>query len=307
MALKIIKPTETILTDNLIIVLFGQPGVGKTSLGFSTNKPLLFDFDLGSQRALGRKDVVQVKQWSDVADLEAKDLIGFDTIIVDTAGRLLECMEIDIKNTNPKMINRMNGGLSLPGYGLLNSMFKNFMLKLKSYGKDIILVCHDKEDKQGENLYVRPDAIGSSRVELTKMADLMGYMYMNGRKRCVDFNPTENHLGKNCAEIPEQEIPNLAENREFLADLISFTKNKMNAKSEIQVKAEQDFNNGVELINKASTLDEFNALINNNLIKDNNLLKIKLVEAATTKGFIINKAKRIFELIPQESETEKAS
>jgi hypothetical protein len=306
MAIKITKPTDPILTENLIIVLFGQPGVGKTSLGFSTTKPILLDFDLGSQRALGRKDVVQVKHWSDISELAADDLKDFNTIIVDTAGRLLEAMEIDIKNSNPKMINRMNGGLSLPGYGLLNSMFKNFMLKLKSYGKDIVLICHDKEEKQGENLYVRPDAIGSSRIELTKMADLMGYMFMNGKKRFIDFNPTENHLGKNCAEIPEQEIPNLNESKEFLADLIAFTKNKMNVKSEAMIKIEQEFNQGVELINAATTHVEFNNLIDNDIIKNNNLLKLKLVEAGN-KNFIFNKTKRLFEIITPDSTVEQVS
>jgi hypothetical protein len=84
MAIKIVKPSEPILTQNLIVVLYGSPGAGKTSLAFSTDKPLLLDFDLGAQRALNRRDSVRVSQWQDVADLSATDLVNFNTIIIDT-------------------------------------------------------------------------------------------------------------------------------------------------------------------------------------------------------------------------------
>jgi hypothetical protein len=172
-------------------------------------------------------------------------------------------------------------------------MFKNFMIKLKSYGKDIILVMHDKEDKSGDNVFIRPDAIGNSRSEITKIADLMGYMYMSGKERQIDFNPTENHLGKNCAEIPEQKIPNLGEHREFLADLITFTKNKMNAKSEEMVKAEQEFQAILDEIQALGSLEDFNGKLI--ALKDSvPLYKHALVKAATDKGFTFNKDTKQF-------------
>ena len=304
MTIKIIKSTEPILTENLIIVLYGSPGVGKTSLGFSTNKPLLIDCDLGVQRALPtiKKDCVQVRQWSDISELSKEDLIDFNTIIIDTGGRLLEIMESHIKNENPKMINRMNGGLSLPGYGQLNTMFKSFMSKLKSYEKDIILIMHDKEDKNGDNIFVRPDAIGSSKNEITKIADLMGYIFMNGKTRYIDFNPTENHLGKNCAEISEQKIPNLAEYKEFLADLIAFTKNKMNAKNEDMIKAEQEFDEVLHQICLAEIAEDFDKLLTHKLIAGkagNKILKQKLLDEAKANGLVYHiESKSFSPIIP---------
>lgn len=301
MGIKIVKPTDPILTENLIIVLYGSPGVGKTSLGFSTSKPLILDFDLGSQRALQniKKHCVQIKQWSDISSLSKDDLKDddtgeeFNTIIIDTAGRLLEIMETQIKNENPRLINKMNGGLSLPGYGQLNTMFKSFMMKLKSYGKDIVLIMHDKEEKSGDNVFIRPDAIGSSKTEITKIADLMGYVSMNGKDRSIDFNPTESHLGKNCAEIPEQKIPNLAEYKTFLGDLISFTKEKMNTKSEEMVKAEQEFQAKLDQINSLEDIESFNlALVE---FKDATpVLKHALITVAKDKGFSFDKESKQF-------------
>ncbi|MEK5761254.1 AAA family ATPase, partial [Acinetobacter variabilis] len=67
------------------------PGIGKTSLAFSATNPILFDFDKGAHRAgKYRKDTVQVNNWSEVSSLTANDLLGYDTVIVDTAGRMLD-------------------------------------------------------------------------------------------------------------------------------------------------------------------------------------------------------------------------
>ena len=87
MALRITRPDEPILTENLVVTIFGQPGIGKTSVAFSASRPLLLDFDGGSQRAVGRKDVVRIRSWSDVAGIEAEDVEDFDTIVIDTVGR----------------------------------------------------------------------------------------------------------------------------------------------------------------------------------------------------------------------------
>jgi hypothetical protein len=116
----------------------------------------------------------------------------------------------------------------------------------------------------------------------------MGYVSMSGKERHIDFNPTENHLGKNCAEIAEQKIPNLVEHKEFLADLIAFTKDKMNAKSEEMVQAEIEFDEALNLICLAETVEDFNNILTHKLIvgkAGNKILKVKLMDEAKVSGF----------------------
>ena len=60
MALKILSAAEPITVDRITLALYGDPGVGKTTLAFSADKPLLFDFDNGAHRASNRKDTVRV-------------------------------------------------------------------------------------------------------------------------------------------------------------------------------------------------------------------------------------------------------
>lgn len=296
MAIKIVKPTDPILTANITMVIYGVPGAGKTSLGFSTDKPLLIDFDLGAQRGLNRKDVVQVKSWTDIMDLMPEDLTNYNTLVIDTIGRVLESMASDIIKSNPRLENKANGGLSLQGYGALGIKFKNFIIKLKSFNKDLVLLCHQDVEKIDEALYITPKAVGKSKEYIFEAADLMGYVFMDGKKRMIDFNPSSNHLGKNCAEIPEQEIANLNENKTFLADLITLTKEKMNAKSAEMIKAEEEFNQVLDSIDEIDNLDACNVMLK--ILKDggNPAHKQALMTKAKALGFVFNKAEVVFEL-----------
>jgi hypothetical protein len=63
MALKIVRSSDPIRVERLNLVIYGPPGVGKSSLAFTADTPLLLDFDQGAHRAANRKDIVRVAQW----------------------------------------------------------------------------------------------------------------------------------------------------------------------------------------------------------------------------------------------------
>lgn len=121
MALKIVKSSDPLKVERLNVVVYAQPGVGKTSIAFTTSNPLLLDFDGGAYRAAHRKDSVQVSAWSDVTGITADDLAPYSTVIVDTAGRALDMLSADIIKRDPKK--GRGGVLSLQGYGALKAEF----------------------------------------------------------------------------------------------------------------------------------------------------------------------------------------
>ena len=125
MPLNIVTATQPLTIDHLITFIYGDPGVWKTSLAFTAKNPILFDFDKGAYRAANRKDTVQITKWSEVATINANDLEGYDTIIIDTAGRVLDMISDQLK-TDAKNIRRGSNELSMQGYGKLGSMFTNF-------------------------------------------------------------------------------------------------------------------------------------------------------------------------------------
>ncbi len=154
MPLKITSANDPIKVERLNMVIYGPPGVAKTSLAFTASKPLLLDFDNGSRRAANRKNVVLVSQWSDVASMRAEDLASFDTVIVDTAGRALDTLTADIIRKNPK--HGRGGALTLQGYGELKSQFTAFLRLLHSFRKDVVLVTHMDEQRSGDDIRAGP-------------------------------------------------------------------------------------------------------------------------------------------------------
>lgn len=291
--LKITKANEVILTSNLVVVLFGQPGSGKSSMAFSAAKPLMLDFDNGAQRSIGRKDAVRISNWSDVESIVEADLVDYDTIVVDTVGRLLECLIQSLGKRDPKLV-RKTGELTLQGYGALAVAYKAWIAKVKSFGKDLILISHEKEEKNGDNTYIRLDVAGSTKNEILKMADLLGYLSMDGNKRILDFNPTEFHLGKNCAGFELLPVPDYTENQNFLAGLVATAKDKMNAKSDEAIKAELEFNNTIERINNAIAVNDFNQLMVDKVVVKNSALKKQLVKVGEALNITFNKELKCF-------------
>ena len=242
MAFKVINKTEAMKTDVLIALLYGDPGIGKTSLAFTTDQPLLLDFDGGAQRACFRQTVLRVNRWEDVTEFqkssEYKEMLP-KTIIIDTAGGMLDNYVADyVKNEDPK--NKRRGGeLSLQGYGAMKDVFSQFKSWAKMQHVNLIFIAHTTSMEEGDNTKFIPKVTGGSYDILRQECDLIGYMTSNKNKRVIDFNPTDAHIGKNCAELPLVEIPDYrtAEFTTFMQSLIDKTLAKMNALDEAQAEA----------------------------------------------------------------------
>jgi hypothetical protein len=218
--LNIVKSTEPIIVEHPIFCMFGRPGICKTSLAFSAPKPLLLDFDGGAHRAVNRRDTLRITSWDDVVELMAtpEAIEPYDTFVVDTVGRALDVITADIAKTDPKKA--PGGVLSLQGYGVLKTRFRQWMAMLRSHGKDVLLIAHDREEKDGDTMIVRPDIIGASLGEVMRVADFVGYLYMSGKERVLDFSPTDRWVGKNPGQWKPFQVPPAAKAQTFMAELM---------------------------------------------------------------------------------------
>lgn len=231
--IKIVRSHEQIEVKNIIATFYANPGVGKTSLAYTAESPLLLDFDRGAYRAKNRKDTVVIESWQDVASMSREDIAGFKTVIIDTAGRALDCLAADIIRRQPKM-NRGAGALSLQGYGALKAEFSSWLKHVKSFGVDIVMLAHSSEGKNGDDVIMRIDAQGSSKDEIYKVSDMMGYLSIIDGKVMLNCNPADVAFGKNPG-IPVLQFPHPAENPVFLAEVISMAKDSLNKMSAEQV------------------------------------------------------------------------
>lgn len=261
MALKITKASEPIRVERLNMVVYGPPGLGKTSLSFTAEAPLLLDFDNGSHRAAHRKDVVRIADWSDVAGITAEDLAPYKTVIMDTAGRALDALTVDIIRANPK--HGRGGALTLQGYGELKARFVAFMKLLNSFGKDVVLIAHMDEQRSGDDIVERLDVQGGSKNEIYKAADAMGRLSMVNGKLLLRFSPSDAAFGKNPGQLEPLTVPHCdsPEFDGFLASVIQRTKDRLNALSEEQQATMEELHWFREKLPNVTDAEGINGLI----------------------------------------------
>lgn len=285
MALKITPASEPIPVTRITMALYGDPGVGKTTLAFSADKPLLFDFDNGAHRAMNRQDVVRVATWGDVDGVTVSDLAPYNTIIVDTAGRMLDALSADIIANDAKL--GRGGVLSQQGWGRLKQRFTAWLKMLNQSGKDVILIAHGTEKMDGEVVNARLDVQGGSKDEIYKSVDAMGRVYIKNGKRVLCFDPTESAFGKNPGQFPLIEVPSPISS-DFMAGIVAQTKEALNQQTEAMIEAAKAQAGWLEAFALLETAEDYNGKLD--ALKDQSTpIKKLFMDSATAKGLVFDR------------------
>lgn len=281
MSLKITKSSDPIKVERLNVCLYAPPGIGKTTLAFTSERPLLLDFDQGAHRAANRKDTVRVTSWTDVAEMTAQDLEPYATVIVDTAGRALDHLTADIIRRNPKA--GRGGALTLQGYGTLKADFVAWLKMLNGFGKDVVLIAHMDEQRNGDEIIERLDVQGGSKGEIYKAADAMGRLLIRDGKRLLNFSPTDAAFGKNPGQLEPLEVPHPDRNPAFLAEVIQTIKDRLNALTAEQAEAQKVLAGWRERIAGMGSAADFNAALDD-VKKAPKAAQAMLADAAKVNG-----------------------
>lgn len=257
------KPHELESVTSIKVLIYGQPGIGKTTLALSAPQPLLIDFDGGVHRIRPehQSDTVQVKSWADMAAIMEEDLSAYRTLVIDTAGKMLDYMSASIIKGDPKM-GRKDGQLALQGFGVRKGMFQRFLGQASTLGKHLVFVAHDREERDGDNKIIRPEIGGSSAGDLIKELDLVGYMEAQGKNRTISFDPCEKFYGKNtCGLDSLVTLPDLSKSRNlFLSTVFEQFGKSVEARKEVAaqyVALMEIVRSNVEGITDADTAQDF--------------------------------------------------
>ena len=217
------KPNELSNDVKLKGLIYGEPGLGKTTLALSAPNPLLIDFDNGLRRVSKQhqSDSVQIETYQNLLDILLKeDISEYKTIVIDTLGKMIDRIGDWLAISNPKT-KQADGQLSMKGWGSVKLEFQKLLKLLDSKNKSVIFVAHSKEEKDGDLTKQRPDVAGSSGKDIVKELDFMGFMSMKGGKRTVDLMPNEQYYAKNSLGLNSfLEFPTITTKNNFLSKAV---------------------------------------------------------------------------------------
>lgn len=259
MAIRVTKASDPIFVTRLAMCFHSPPGVGKTSMGFTADDPILLDFDEGAHRSKNRGEFWRFDTWEDVLGLSKDSYKGFKSAVIDTAGRLLDKLTIDVINQDAKL--GRGGSLTQTGWGVLKGQFTSWLKMLYSYGlESVVLLCHTDEKQVGEVVKERIDVQGGSKNEIYKTADICGRLSISNGKRLLNCNPDDTAFGKNPCGWGVLEVPDYDKNPHFLGDLIRSAKESLSARTAEQRESADEMNKWILRADEALTADDFNAL-----------------------------------------------
>lgn len=280
------------------MILAGYAGIGKTTLALSAPKPLLIDLDKGIDRveAPYRKDTLIASSLQEIMDdLQSDAMKQYETIIIDTGGKLLDIMKPVVIAENAQNGQR-DGSLSLKGWGAVARKFKVFSQFVNSLDKHLVYIFHTVEFTDNDTTKLRIAIEGSSKNKIWEEMDLGGFIEMQGKNRTIGFSNNERYYAKATHGIKGvYTIPELKDGVEntFLTDLF----NTVIQDLQNDVKAHEGekvvYDKAMTLksfITKAKTADELTSLLEKitnipHALTSERELKSHLLEKSKELGF----------------------
>lgn len=218
-----------------MIIISGQPGLGKTTLALSAPKPFLFDADNGIARvkAAHRQDAttsVTDTYEELLADMDSDEYRSAESVVIDTGGTLVQLMKEWAKKQDAKAA---RDGRAM--FGVIKSEFDRLCWQVRNQdGKHLVVIFHTTEQKKGDTIQTRLSCEGSTKDIVWTPADFGGHMFMLGNRRMIGFTPTDEYFAKGCFGVQGiLPVPELKEGQknDFLAKLFAKAQENINAES----------------------------------------------------------------------------
>lgn len=241
--MAIVKPENMNFSNkNIIMIVSGLPGVGKTTLALSAPDVVLIDADEGMARVnpAHRKDTSICKTYEEVlADVKAFEG-HYKTVVIDTGGSLIDMLK-EWAMRNEPTANKKSGGFSQQGFGFVKAEFLRLSAELRKKF-NVIYLFHVSKDKQNEEVFYDIVCEGSAKNLVWQPADLGAYLHIVNGERYLGFTPTMNYNAKSAYGIKGLiKVPELAEGEpnDFLTKLFDVVKKNLAAETE-QLKPKQE-------------------------------------------------------------------
>lgn len=258
------------------MLIAGFPGIGKTTIALSAPKPLLIDVDKGIDRVRvnERKDFTQPLNYEELLTDLNSDLSEYETIVVDTGGKLLDLMKPYVIKQDSKNGQKDGQTLSIKGYGAVGREFARLADYISyTLNKHVVIVFHAKEDKDGEATKLRILVEGSTKDNVWQPMDIGGFVEMYNGHRTIGFDNCERYYAKGThgvkgiREIPDLENPN--NKNDFLTKLFEEMDNTIANEVEFYEEDKKQYEKAMkEIKSKIDEMTEENVMETSDFIKN---------------------------------------
>lgn len=266
------KPCEMTFADKRFsMILYGAPGIGKTTCALSAPDPILIDFEDGVDRVRAdhRKTTIVCENYEEVLnDIQSPDVHDCQTVVIDTGGAFVTYLKDWAMRTQPGCKQKNGEFNSLKGFGVVKNEFASFTSRLRDVmHKNVIYVFHadEKADKDG-NSQQRLLCEGATKNSVWNSCDFGGYMQMIGDRRTICFTPTQEYFAKSSHGIEGIiDVPNRSpsEPNDFLSRMFDKARDNIAHENEIfapmQAQYEETMGQVREIVNAIQSAEDANS------------------------------------------------
>ena len=178
--LKIINTGDPSVKPPLVMLVYGEGGVGKSTFAATAPKPLMADCENGSKyfglRGI-KLDVAHIEKWSDMREYtEALKKEGYETAVIDPIGELMEKLMRHMVAIGDSKLIQKDGSPSQAGWGWLRKTMRDYVKVLRDSGMHVLLVAHVDDKPDEDRVLLRPLITTKVSKDIVNMVDVVGYM-----------------------------------------------------------------------------------------------------------------------------------
>jgi phage nucleotide-binding protein len=193
------------------VLIFGQPGAGKTVFSASTPKTLIVDIERGAlsinnhpslkgnAEFMEFRSTFQLEKLIEYLKADHEAFTKYETIVIDSF-TALQARDLDdvVKAEAAKDASRNPFLPTGPDYNVNTRHMQKIAADLRDVNKNIIVICHVKEVKDDTTGAVlkRADVTPKLASSLNGIFDVVGYLSADDVRRTLQCHPTREIAAK---------------------------------------------------------------------------------------------------------------
>ena len=209
------------------LLIYGPPGVGKTTFVADAPKPIFIDFEDSTETLRGgpREDTPVINDPDKVGDseevlrfIQSKEILQYETIVLDTISSMYDTFLMNWM-TSPLVKKRSNNDRHIAqqyDFRKITNVLKEIFYELQNLPINVVLIAHEKELVDSETnrvIQIRPQLPPTAEKSVERLINEVYYMEkkvsgLKGTTRILHVDSQGKILAKNRSRLTEATIEN---------------------------------------------------------------------------------------------------